>query len=921
MARPSVSRFHVKDEQLLALLSDLGIEEPTEIQEAAIPEIMKGGDVLVIAPTGIGKTEAAILPIIERIKLDKPKGIACLYITPLRALNRDMMKRLLEFGKRLDVTIGVRHGDTPQSERLKQSKSPPQILITTPETFQILFLGTRLRSYLKNVRWVVIDEIHELAEDERGAQLAVGLERLAAFAGNFQRIGLSATVGDPEIIGRYLGGTAREVKVVRVKTVKEIDLAVESPRPSKEDAKQAVVLHTDDKHIACMRRARELIEQHRSTLFFVNTRDTAEALGVRYHLWGEGFKIGVHHGSLSKDVRIHMEEDFKNETLKALICTSSLELGIDVGSADFTLQFNSPRQVTRIIQRVGRSGHRIGRKSAGRVLSTEFTQIAESTVICRRAMKGELEHIRIRKCPLTVLANQIAAMCMTSGEIDQEFAFKTVKRTLPFADLDREDFRRAVSGLIETRMISVDGAHMRKNARTMKYFYDNISMIPDEKTYRIREISTRNIIGTLDESFVVASAEPYSTFVTRGRTWQVVEVKEDEVLVEEVRELAGTPSWLGEEIPVPFEVAQEVAAMRNLEDFSGYPMAADAEKEFRDFLEKQRDGLFHMPSSDDVLIEKGDKLLVAHACFGTKVNETLSRLIGSLVSAKLGESVALDSNPYAIILKTPMNIDPKEVERVLRETDPEKLDSLMRVILKSSSALKWQFLHVAKKFGAIEKGADYHSVNLSRIMDAFEGSVLMDEAFDKAVFDQLDIAGTSEVLRGIRGGKITVSFGKLSPLGTSLIGERKELMQPRTADRTILMALKNRLLEEQVILHCLKCGTERRSPVRSLPSKISCNACGGVMLAVIRPYAKDEAKAIGKRHQTNEEKEAVKRLYKTASLVMAHGRKAVLALVARGVGPDTAARLLQRYHLKEEEFLRDLLAAEVLYARTKRFWD
>jgi len=915
------SRFRIKNEELLRLLSELGIDEPTEIQERAIPEILSGKHTLVIAPTGIGKTETAILPILERMAEERPKGIACLYITPLRALNRDLMKRLLEFGKRLDISIGVRHGDTPQSERQKQSKSPPQILITTPETFQILFLGARLRTHLKHVRWVVVDEIHELAEDERGAQLAVGLERLTSFAGEFQRIGLSATVGDPEAVAGFLCGTAREVGIVKVKAVKEIDLAVESPAPMKDDAKQAAVLHTDEKHIACMRRARELVEQHRSTLFFVNTRDTAEALGVRYHLWDEGFKIGVHHGSLSKDIRVRMEEDFKSEELKALICTSSLELGIDVGSADFTIQFNSPRQVTRIIQRVGRSGHRVGKRSVGRILATEFTEIAESTVICRRAMRGELEHIRIRESPLTVLANQIAAMCMTSGEIDQESAFKTVKGSLPFAKLDKEDFKRVVHGLIETRMISVDGSRMRKNARTMKYFYDNISMIPDERTFKIREISTRSIIGTLDESFVVASAEPYSTFVTRGRTWQVVEVKEDEVLVEEVRELAGTPSWLGEEIPVPFEVAQEVGAMRRLDDLSAYPIAADAQKEFKDFLGKQREGRFPIPSSDDLLIEKGDKILVIHACFGTKVNDTLSRLIASLVSAKLGESIAVDSNSYAIILKTPRNIDPKEVERVLRETDPDKLESLMRVILKSSSALKWQFLHVAKKFGAVEKGADYRSVNLSRIMDAFEGSVLMDEAFDKTVFDELDIAGSAEVLRMVRSGKIAVSYGKLSPLGTSLIGERRELMQPRTADRTILMALKNRLLEEQVILHCLRCGTERRSSVKNLQSKISCNACGGVMLAVVRPYGKDDTKLIGKRHPTEEEKDAVKRLYKSANLVMAHGKKAVLALVARGVGPDTAARLLQRYNVNEEDFLRDLLAAEVLYARTKRFWD
>jgi len=910
----------VKDEQLLKLLSDLGIEEPTEIQEAAIPEILKGGNVLVIAPTGIGKTEAAMLPVIEKIMLERPKGIACLYITPLRALNRDMLRRLLEFGKRLDITIGVRHGDTTQTERQKQSRSPPQILITTPETFQILFLGPRLRSHLKHVKWVIIDEIHELAEDERGAQLAIGLERLANICGEFQRIGLSATVGDPDVITRFLTGENRDAKTIRIARTKEIDLAVESPNPNEDDVERSTKLQTDAKHVACMRRARDLIEKHQSTLFFVNTRDTAEALGVRYRLWDENFRIGVHHGSLSREVRMQMEEEFKKELLKALICTSSLELGIDIGSADFTLQFNSPRQVTRIIQRVGRSGHRIGKRSVGRIIATDFPEIIESAVICRKAMCGELERFKIRKNPLAVLSNQIAAMVMAAGSIEADEIFSTVRRAYPYADLSKSTFDRVVSAMRELRTVNIEGSRLRKTGKTMKYFFDNISMIPDEKTFKIREISSRGVIGSLDESFVAASLEPYSTFVARGRTWQVVEVRESEVLVEEVKEIAATPSWIGEEIPVPFAVAQEVGDLRAKRECPGYPMHADAVAEFNEFLKKQEEAKAIVPAANQILIERGDKLLVIHACFGTKTNETLSKLIGSLLSAKLGESIGVESNAYSIVLQTPGSIRPSDVEKILRETKPGTLEAIFRVLLRSSNSLKWQFLHVAKKFGAIEKGADYRSVNLSRIMDIFEDSVLYEETLERTLFEELDIEQASDVLKSIQGGQIELLTGRLSPLGEKMISEQSELMLPRTADRTILMALRNRLMEEQVILHCLKCHTERRSLVKNLPSKISCNNCGGVMLAVSRPYAKDDLKALKKKGR-KEDAEKIKKLYKTASLVMANGRRAVIALVARGVGPDTAARLLQRYYRSEEEFLRDILAAEVLYARTKRFWD
>ncbi|HDP96895.1 MAG TPA: DEAD/DEAH box helicase [Euryarchaeota archaeon] len=912
--------FAVRNEKLVESLNAMGIDRPTEIQKTAIPVIMSGANVLVIAPTGIGKTETAMLPILERIVEDGPKGIACLYITPLRALNRDLMRRLEEFGTRLGVSIGVRHGDTTQSERAKQSRSPPQILITTPETFQILFLGSRLRGYLKNVRWVIIDEIHELTEDERGAQLAVGLERLARTAGEFQRIGLSATVGDPGTIAEFLGGERRDVQTVSVSLEKEIDISVESPLPTPDDMEMAVKLHTDDKHIACMKLARKFIDEHASTLFFVNTRDTAEALGVRYHLWDEEFKIGVHHGSLSKEVRIQMEEEFKKELLKALICTSSMELGIDIGSADFTIQFNSPRQVTRIIQRVGRSGHRVGEKSVGRIIATDFNEMSESAVICRKALAGELEKVEIRRNPLTVLANQIAAMCMASGSVSESEIFETVKRAYPFRGLGLEELQRVISIMRDIRTIGYDGQRIKKTGRTMRYFYDNISMIPDERNFRIREVSTRGVIGTLDESFVISAAEPYSTFVTKGRTWQVIEVNENEVLVEEVKDISGTPSWIGEEIPVPFEVAQEVGALR-AEIKPATLVSDDARAAFISFLEKQSEAGAVMPSSNQVVIERGDRLLVIHACFGTKVNETLAKIIGSLLSAKLGESVAVDSNAYSIILETPENVPPDEVERILMSTRPDSLEALLRIILKSSGIIRWQFLHVAKKFGAIEKGADYRSINLSRIMDSFDDTVIFEESLNKTIFEKMDLGKTSLVLKKIQSGEVSISKGNISPLGREMVKEKKELMMPKSADRSILMALKDRLMEEQVILRCLKCGSERRGKIKNLQSKITCHSCGGMMLTAVRPFSKESLKVLDSRRLSQEEKNVLRRLYKSANLINAHGRKALMALVARGVGPDTAARLLQRYYRNEEEYLRDILTAEVQYAKTKRFWD
>src|SRR6266540_1376222 len=221
---------------ILEALTKLGFEEFTEPQRRAIPRIMEGKSVVVIAPTGIGKTEAAILPILHKIVTEKPEPVSCLYITPLRALNRDMLRRMTFFGEELGVRVAVRHGDTPAKERAEQTRHPPDLLITTPETFQILFTGRHVRDQLRTLRWVVVDEIHELAGDDRGAQLAVGLERLVDLVGHdVQRIGLSATVGSPEEVASFLGGVGREVEVIKVPIPKGIRIHVEFPIPSMED--------------------------------------------------------------------------------------------------------------------------------------------------------------------------------------------------------------------------------------------------------------------------------------------------------------------------------------------------------------------------------------------------------------------------------------------------------------------------------------------------------------------------------------------------------------------------------------------------------------------------------------------------------------------------------------------------------------
>src|SRR2546430_4485358 len=376
------------DPPILDAVRALGIDAFTEPQVRAIPRILAGANVLLVAPTGIGKTEAAFLPILQHLLREKPKPTSALYITPLRALNRDLLRGRTFFAERLGVRVAVRHGDTTPPERAAMTRHPPDVLITTPETFQILFTGRRLREHLKSVQWVVIDEIHELASDERGAQLAVGLERLRDLTGReFQRIGLSATVGTPDEVGAFLAGVGRPVDVIRVRMPKGMRIRVEMPDPAKEDADIADRLRDQPGQATALRRCYEQIKEHQSTLLFVNTRDTAEFLSSRLAAWYQDAGIGVHHGSLSKDVRVQMEDDFKAGRLRALGCTSSLELGIDVGGAGFLLHYNSPREVSRLVQPIGRSGPGVGGVSDGGILAEHERDVAEAWGVPRRGLQ------------------------------------------------------------------------------------------------------------------------------------------------------------------------------------------------------------------------------------------------------------------------------------------------------------------------------------------------------------------------------------------------------------------------------------------------------------------------------------------------------------------------------------------------------
>ena len=376
--------FALLSPPLKRLLHETGISKPTPPQVEAIPLIAQGDNVLIIAPTGSGKTEAALLPLIDRmIRNNDRQGISLVYITPLRALNRDLLKRLQTWSSKLGFSVEVRHGDTPAKDRRRMAVKPPDLLITTPETLQAVLPGRRMREHLRHVRSVIVDEIHELAGDRRGVQLTVGLERLREICvSGFQRVGLSATVGNPEEIALFLGGN-QPVKIVQVPLNKSTMYKVEYPPPGEEDRDLARRLYTTPEAAARLTLVDDLVEAHDSTLIFVNSRVNAELLGSKFNMMDR--KIMVHHGSLPREERVRAEEAFKTGEIKGLVCTSTLELGIDIGSVDLVVQYMSPRQVSSLVQRVGRSGHTLARTSHGVLVSVSTEDLLESVGVIELA--------------------------------------------------------------------------------------------------------------------------------------------------------------------------------------------------------------------------------------------------------------------------------------------------------------------------------------------------------------------------------------------------------------------------------------------------------------------------------------------------------------------------------------------------------
>ncbi len=919
-------------------IADKGFSAPTESQIKAIPLIMAGRNVLLIAPTASGKTEAAFLPVADALIREKPQphGIKVLYITPLKALNRDMLLRLQWWCKRLDLRLGVRHGDTTTKEREAQAMVPPDVLITTPETLQALLTGRIMRQHLASVKWVIVDEVHELACDKRGSQLALALERLRYLKrGDFQLIGLSATIGSPERVARFLVGTdtERDCEVVNVPVSRSMQIEVYYPEVISEDYKLANELYTYPEVAARLRMIRNLIEKHKSTLIFTNTRSLAEILGSRFRVWDLNFPIGVHHGSLSKLSRITAERGIKEGKLHGIICTSSLELGIDVGRLDFVIQYNSPRQVTRLLQRIGRSGHRIGGIASGAIIVQDSDDALEALVICRRALAEELEPAEIPMKSLDVLAHQIAGLLMLKRSWSFDEALSMIRRAYPYSELEERELVSVLQYMHSRipRLVWFSAsdrvfARPKRIKPLYSYYFEHLSMIPEEKHYLVIEESSDNPVGVLDEAFVAEYGNPGNKFIESGRVWKILHLYGDRIYVKEEEDPTGSvPSWVGEEIPVPYAVANEVGELRRkvaeeLERGVGidaiaeeltkkYPCSKDVALSAIDEVSRQVERGYPVPTDKQLTLERCNEFIILHCASGLRVNRTLGMLLATLISDRTGTPVGVQQDPYRISLRTELALE--DVEAIIHElssSDGDIEKQALKALLRSR-LFKRRFIHVARRFGAISRDASLTDLDLESLIRGFEGSAVFEEAIRESRNKDIDIELTSEVLKQVNTGELKIALlisEECSPIASiPAMISGYELIPPQRMHRIIMKYVLARLLDEELTFVCTNClrfvAVKRINDIGE-EFRLKCPECDSTRIGALKA---DEEEV---RREIRRKKSMVVEANQSADLIARYGKAALLALAGRGLSIEDAREIL-KHESEVNEHLVELIVS------------
>jgi ATP-dependent Lhr-like helicase len=833
----------------------------TPPQKEAIPLIHEGENALVCAPTGSGKTLASFTGIInELFARDRAEGLEnsvyCLYVSPLKSLANDIHRnlevplegvteRLDDRGEDVEIRHAIRHGDTSSSERQAMLETTPHILNTTPETLAILLNSPKFKEKLETVEYVIVDEIHSLAENKRGTHLAVSLERLEHLcAGSPTRVGCSATVEPLDTVAEFLvgreepGGPPREYEVVDTRFVREFDIELTCPTDDLIDTPREVVTGRfyDQLH--------GLIEDHTQTLVFTNTRSGAERVlhNLRENHGYDEANSACHHGSLSKDRRQTVEEQLKRGDLDVVTTSTSLELGIDMPHLNLVVQVGSPKSVAALLQRVGRAGHQLGETVTGRVVALDRDELVECAVMLERAEEGFVDRVFVPENAQDVAAQHVYGMAINGPRPEADIR-GILRRAYPYREYDDAAYEQLMRyltadypGMEEKNVYAKvwrdtndppTGEHhyeeyevgerlVGKRGRLARVIYmTNIGTIPDSFTCDVFTRGSDEWVGQLDEEYL-DTLESGDVFVLGGTRYEYRYRRGSKVYVDPTSARPTVPSWFSERLPLSYDLGREILAFQR-ELLTRLQRGGKSEvrvwlREFpvdehsvralvRMFDEQVRylgpDGV----STDGRLVveeeldrEAYERRYYVHSNYGRRFNDGFSRLLAYRVAQETNANVQVAVADHGFTLSMPLNRK-VDLAGVVEDIDPGDARADLRASLEGTDLLERYFrinatraLMILKRYKGHEKSASQQQVNAEMLLGFaadLDSFAVVEETYREILEDKLNLAGIQEVLTAVQAGDVTVT------------AQRVDSPSPRAFGLATLMASDVVLAEDE----------------------------------------------------------------------------------------------------------------------------
>lgn len=809
-------------ERLYSLLNPLVAEwfssfgEPTPPQSMAIPLIHEGKNVLIASPTGSGKTLAAFLSIISYLANLAEKGkledrVYCIYVSPLRALSNDIKKNLLEPLEGIDkiaerkqkqkpsIRIATRTGDTTQTEKSKMLAKPPHILITTPESLAIILTAPKFKERIKSVKWVVVDEIHELCSSKRGVHLSLSLERLSYICNpEPARIGLSATIHPLEEVARYLvgnkDGIERDCYIVDARFVKPTSIRVSSP------VSDLLKIDSETLNSLMYKRLAEEVKKHRTVLIFTNTRSGAERVAYKLSRLKvvDIDQLAAHHSSLSREIRLDVEDRLKRGKMRVVVTSTSLELGIDIGSIDLVVQIGSPKSISRCFQRIGRSGHTLSRVSQGLLLALERDELVENCVIANYGLKGMLDRVYIPKNCLDVLAQQVVGMAIEK-KWDVNEAFKLIRQSYCYSNLSFEKFLsvlRYLSGMYENLenyrvygkiwFDEKDLTFGRRGSLLRVIYATNIGTIPDEVAVRVYDEKNR-LVGSIEEEFLERLAKG-DVFTLGGKVYKFSHARGFKAYVTSAEhEKPTVPSWFSEMLPLSFDLGEAIGKFRAelfelLEHKSKKEIAKKLEREYMlddkgadaviNYIEAEKlffksIGINVAPDNINIIVENysdelGRQNIIFNCVFGRRTHDALSRAYAEAILEEKGTNVlvtVLDSC-FSLTLPSGTYIEP---ERLVTLVSSVNIRSRLLKAIRRTEMVKRRFRHcstrslmVLRNYKGHEIGVTKQQLNSQVLMGVCEkirDFPVLEETYREVIEDLMDVSSAELVLKDLENKK------------------------------------------------------------------------------------------------------------------------------------------------------------------------